>query len=61
MNRTADTHHPIHSLLVGRWSPYAFADRDQPRTTVRSGGYFLREGRGEELARIVAEFVKSIS
>ena len=28
MGKTADTDHPIHSLLAERWSPYAFADRD---------------------------------
>ncbi len=31
----------------------------QPHTTIKGGGHFLQEGRGEELARIVAEFVKS--
>ncbi|MCB0196649.1 MAG: nitroreductase family protein [Anaerolineae bacterium] len=27
MNRTAQTHHPIHTLLKDRWSPRAFSDR----------------------------------
>jgi haloalkane dehalogenase len=32
----------------------------QPHVTIEGGGHFLQEGRGEELARIVVEFVKSI-
>ena len=35
--------------------------KGQPHTTIRAGGHFLQGGRGEELARIVAEFVKSTS
>jgi haloalkane dehalogenase len=31
----------------------------QPHVTIQGGGHFLQEGRGEELARVVAEFVKS--
>ena len=31
----------------------------QPHTTIRGGGHFLQEGRGERFARIVADFVKS--
>jgi haloalkane dehalogenase len=31
----------------------------QPHVTIEGGGHFLQEGRGEELARIVVEFVKS--
>jgi haloalkane dehalogenase len=31
----------------------------QPHTTIEGGGHFLQEGRGEELARIVAAFVTS--
>ena len=27
MTKTAETDHPIHTLLAERWSPYAFADR----------------------------------
>ncbi len=33
--------------------------RGQPHVTIAGGGHFLQEGRGEELARAVAEFVKS--
>ena len=31
----------------------------QPHVTIEGGGHFLQEGRGEQLARIVADFVKS--
>ena len=31
----------------------------QPHRTIQGGGHFLQEGRGEELAKIVAEFVAS--
>ena len=30
----------------------------QPHTTIDGGGHFLQEDRGEELARVVAAFVK---
>lgn len=30
----------------------------QPHTTIEGGGHFLQEDRGEELARVVADFVK---
>jgi haloalkane dehalogenase len=33
--------------------------KDQPHVTIEGGGHFLQEGRGEELARVVAEFVKT--
>ena len=33
--------------------------RDQAHVTIRGGGHFLQEGRGEELARVVAEFVSA--
>lgn len=33
--------------------------KGQPHTTIQGGGHFLQEGRGEELARIVVDFVKS--
>ncbi len=36
MNKTANTNHPIHSLLVARWSPYAFADKDVSEADLRS-------------------------
>ena len=36
MNKTANTNHPIHSLLVERWSPYAFADKDVSEADLRS-------------------------
>ena len=32
--------------------------RGQPHTTIRGGGHFLQEDRGEELARVVVEFVR---
>ena len=31
--------------------------KGQPHTTIQGGGHFLQEGRGEQLARVVAEFV----
>jgi haloalkane dehalogenase len=33
--------------------------KGQPHTTIDGGGHFLQEGRGEALAAVVAEFVKS--
>ena len=33
--------------------------KGQPHTTIEGGGHFLQEDRGEELARVVAEFVRS--
>ncbi|MFM8303762.1 MAG: haloalkane dehalogenase [Actinomycetota bacterium] len=32
---------------------------DQPHTTIEGGGHFLQEDRGPELARVVADFVRS--
>ncbi|MFI5215930.1 MAG: haloalkane dehalogenase [Candidatus Limnocylindria bacterium] len=32
--------------------------RGQPHTTIRGGGHFLQEDRGEELARVVVDFVR---
>jgi len=32
--------------------------KGQPHVTIKGGGHFLQEGRGEELARVVADFVK---
>ena len=32
--------------------------RDQPHTTIEGAGHFLQEDRGEELARVVVEFVR---
>jgi len=31
----------------------------QPHTTIKGGGHFLQEDRGEELARVVADFVRA--
>lgn len=33
----------------------------QPHTTIEGGGHFLQEDRGEELARVVVEFVRGAS
>jgi haloalkane dehalogenase len=33
--------------------------KGQPHVRIQGGGHFLQEGRGEELARIVADFVRS--
>ena len=33
--------------------------RGQPHTTIAGGGHFLQEDRGEELARVVVDFVAS--
>ena len=35
--------------------------KDQPHTTIVGGGHFLQEDKGEELARVVADFVKATS
>jgi haloalkane dehalogenase len=32
---------------------------DQPHTTIEGGGHFLQEDKGEDLARVVADFVTS--
>ena len=32
--------------------------RGQPHTTIRGGAHFLQEDRGEELARVVVDFVR---
>jgi haloalkane dehalogenase len=32
--------------------------KGQPHVTIAGGGHFLQEGRGEELARVVADFVR---
>ena len=31
--------------------------KDQPHTTIAGGGHFLQEDKGEELARVVVDFV----
>ena len=36
MDKTAETDHPIQSLLVERWSPYAFADKSVSDEDLRS-------------------------
>ena len=33
--------------------------KGQPHVTIHGGGHFLQEGRGGELASVVADFVKS--
>jgi haloalkane dehalogenase len=33
--------------------------KGQPHQTIHGGGHFLQEGRGDELAKIVVDFVKS--
>ena len=33
--------------------------KGQPHKTIQGGGHFLQEGRGEELAQIIVDFVKS--
>jgi haloalkane dehalogenase len=35
--------------------------RGQPHQTIQGGGHFLQEGRGEQLARIVVDFAKSLA
>ncbi|MER3452916.1 MAG: haloalkane dehalogenase, partial [Acidimicrobiia bacterium] len=30
---------------------------DQPHTTIQGAGHFLQEDRGDELARVVVDFV----
>ena len=34
--KRAATEHPVHALVVERWSPYAWADRDVSETDLRS-------------------------
>lgn len=33
--------------------------KGQPHTTITGGGHFLQEGKGEELAKVVVDFIKS--
>ncbi len=33
--------------------------KGQPHTTIKGGGHFLQEDRGEELAKVVVDFIKS--
>lgn len=33
--------------------------KGQPHTTIKGGGHFLQEDRGEQLARVVVDFIKS--
>ncbi len=33
--------------------------KGQPHTTIRGGGHFLQEDRGEELARVIVDFINS--
>ena len=32
--------------------------KGQPHTTIKGGGHFLQEDRGEDLARVIADFIK---
>ena len=34
--KQATPDHPVHRLIAGRWSPYAFADRAVPDADLRS-------------------------
>ena len=34
--KLATTDHPVHQLIVNRWSPYAFADREVSKEDLRS-------------------------
>jgi haloalkane dehalogenase len=47
---TAGADRPLRELVPGA--------RDQPHVTIRGGGHFVQEDRGEELARVVAAFVR---
>ena len=42
-------------MLIGKIPGAA----DQPHTTIEGGGHFLQEDRGEELARVVAEWARA--
>jgi haloalkane dehalogenase len=49
---------------IMRGADRAFLDavpgaKGQPHTTIVGGGHFLQEDRGEELAKVVVDFVKS--
>jgi haloalkane dehalogenase len=35
--------------------------KDQPHTTIKDAGHFLQEDKGEELARVVVEFVRGVT
>ena len=33
--------------------------KGQPHTTIKGGGHFLQEDRGEDFARVIADFIKN--
>ncbi len=49
---------PIMSSLAGIFPALVPGARGQPHTTIRGGGHFLQEDKGEELAEVVAGFMK---
>lgn len=48
---------PITRGLERRFQREVPGARGQPHTTIRGGGHFLQEDRGEELARVVVEWM----
>jgi haloalkane dehalogenase len=50
---TAGADRPFRELVPGA--------RDQPHATIRGGGHFVQEDRGDELAQVVVDFVQATS
>src|SRR5262249_50910162 len=48
---TAGAFKPLQELIPGA--------KGQPHTTIEGGGHFLQEDKGEELARVTADFIAS--
>ncbi len=49
---------PILSSFAGLFPALIPGAKGQPHTTIRGGGHFLQEDRGEELASVVAAFIE---
>ena len=50
---------PITGAMAGILPKLVPGATGQPHTTIRDAGHFLQEDAGEELARVVADFVNS--
>ncbi|MCB0213714.1 MAG: nitroreductase family protein [Anaerolineae bacterium] len=71
MKRTAQTHHPIHTLLKDRWSPRAFSDKSvepEKLLTVLEAARWAASAMNEQPWRFIvatkenpAEFEKALS
>jgi len=49
---------PILSSFSGLFPALVPGAKNQPHTTIRGGGHFLQEDRGEDLAAVVASFIE---